>query len=290
MDWHRLFGLLLTDFFDGSPFGVDIEKDLSIQKQSIDIIIVRKRPGRFAGQFPDGLDDLVTYNLLTFKSHQEPLDDWAIKELIGHYVSYRKQVSPSTDTLLPETDFRLYAVCARYPQNLASRVPWEEVRQGVYHCRWGTDWIRVVVLRQLPQASHNAALHLFSAVPELVRFGQKNYRRRSADLSTLLLELFRKYQGEGVAMTYTMEQFRRDFAREHLKDLTPEERLKDLTPEERLKDLSVEEIIKGLPVEEVLRSLPPEKIAEFMRQHQSDPQSTPKKSPTGPKNRRKPKR
>jgi hypothetical protein len=29
-DWHRLFGLLLTDFFSGSPFVVDVERDLSV--------------------------------------------------------------------------------------------------------------------------------------------------------------------------------------------------------------------------------------------------------------------
>ena len=28
-DWHRLFGLLLTDFFTSSPFRVDVERDLS---------------------------------------------------------------------------------------------------------------------------------------------------------------------------------------------------------------------------------------------------------------------
>ena len=26
-DWHRLFGLLLTDFFTGSPFIVEVERD-----------------------------------------------------------------------------------------------------------------------------------------------------------------------------------------------------------------------------------------------------------------------
>ena len=30
MDWHRLFGLLLTDFFTGSPFTVEVESDLSV--------------------------------------------------------------------------------------------------------------------------------------------------------------------------------------------------------------------------------------------------------------------
>jgi hypothetical protein len=27
MNWHRLFGQLLTDFFAGSPFDVELEKD-----------------------------------------------------------------------------------------------------------------------------------------------------------------------------------------------------------------------------------------------------------------------
>ena len=30
-DWHRLFGLLLTDFFSGSPFVVEVERDLSVR-------------------------------------------------------------------------------------------------------------------------------------------------------------------------------------------------------------------------------------------------------------------
>ena len=32
-DWHRLFGLLLIDFFTGSPFVVEVERDLSQQQQ-----------------------------------------------------------------------------------------------------------------------------------------------------------------------------------------------------------------------------------------------------------------
>ena len=44
-------------------------------------------------------------------SHQEALDDWALKELTGPYVNDRKQVSPSLQELLPKEEFRLYAVC-----------------------------------------------------------------------------------------------------------------------------------------------------------------------------------
>src|SRR3954447_20411468 len=144
-DWHRLFGLLLTDFFTGSPFAVEVERDLSVQQQLLDVVIVRRGRGRFAGRLPDGLDGLRAHNLITFKSHREALDDWAMKELVGHYVAYRKLVSRSPSDLLPENRFKLYAVTARFPQNLAGRVPWRPVRAGVYDCEWGTDTVRVVV-------------------------------------------------------------------------------------------------------------------------------------------------
>src|SRR5579859_1720042 len=155
MNWHRLFGLLLTDFFAGSPFVVELEKDLSQKKQLRDVVIVRKGPGRFVGRLPDGLDDLAAHNLITFKSHQEALDDWALKELTGHYVNYRKQVSPSMDSLLPETAVRLYAVSSRFPHNLANAVPWRKMQDGVYECRRGTDIFHVVVAAELPETENN---------------------------------------------------------------------------------------------------------------------------------------
>jgi hypothetical protein len=74
-DWHRLFGLILTDFFTDSPFHVEMEKDLSLKKQLLDVVILRKSEGRFSLRLPDGLDNLVLYNLITFKSYQEALDD-----------------------------------------------------------------------------------------------------------------------------------------------------------------------------------------------------------------------
>ena len=55
-DWHRLFGLLLTDLFSGSPFVVEVERDSSAQQQLLDVMIVRRGRGRFAGRLPDGLE------------------------------------------------------------------------------------------------------------------------------------------------------------------------------------------------------------------------------------------
>jgi hypothetical protein len=245
MNWHRLFGLLLTDFFTGSPFVVELETDLSRQQQRLDLVVLRKRKGRFAGRLPDGLDDLAAHNLITFKSHREALDDWALKELTGHYVNYRKQLNPPDQPLLPEAEFRLYAVCARFPHNLAQEVPWEPLQEGVYRCRRGTDVIRVVVAGQLPRAEHNAPLHLFSASAEQVGYGAGHYRQRSQNTSTLLYQLFAEYQEEGITMPYTMEDFRRDFIKEHY---TPEERMEGLSPEE------IERYLKKLKAEQKLKA------------------------------------
>ncbi len=273
MDWHRLFGLILTDFFTDSPFVVELEKDLSLKKQFLDVVILRKHPGDFLGPLPDGLEDLAAHNLISFKSHQEALDDWALKELTGHYVNYRKQIiSPSLTQLRPEEDFRLYAVCARYPHNLAGQVPWEELQPGVYQCRRGTDVIRVLVLRQLPQVGHNALWHLFSAVPAQVGFGAQHYRQRSAETSTLLGQLWKGYQGEGVAMPYTMDDFRRDYVKEHLSQLTLDERLEGLSVEEIIKKLPAEEWLKRLSPEERLKGLSAEEIeAVLLRLKNSSP-------------------
>src|SRR5262249_10246970 len=154
------------------------------------------------------------HNLLTFKSHREPLDAWAMKELVHHYVTYRKLVSRSPSDLLAEEQFGLYAVCARFPHNLSGQVPWQEQQTGGDHSQWGTDTIRVIVAGELPREAHNAPLHLFSASPALVGFARGAYQRRSERTSRLLGQLFERFQGEGLAMSYTMEDFTRDYFRE----------------------------------------------------------------------------
>src|SRR4029077_1353506 len=118
-----------------------------------------------------------------------------------------------------------YAVCSRYPHNLAGAVELSSVQAGVYDCRRGTHVIRIIVAHELPQTANNALLHLLSASSDQVRYGVEHYQQRSADTSTLLGQLFEGYEREGLAMPYTMEDFRRDYVKEHLKDLTLQERL-----------------------------------------------------------------
>ena len=52
MNWHRHFGLLLTDFFTGSPFVVELEKDLSLKKQLLNVVILRKGQGNSRNRCP----------------------------------------------------------------------------------------------------------------------------------------------------------------------------------------------------------------------------------------------
>lgn len=265
-DWHRLFGLLLADFFTGTPFTVEIERDLSEQQQFLDVLIVRKESGRLAIRLPDGLDDLTAHNLITFKSHHEALDAWAMKELIGHYVAYRKLASPTPSNLLAEDQFQLYAVCARFPQGLSTQIAWQERQAGVYDCRWGTDNVRVVVVGELPREAHNAPLHLFSASPELVGFASGIYRRGSETSSRILGQLFNRFQEEGFSMSFTLRDYEVEMLRRRFPKMTPEER---------------KEFIESFPPEELLAQLPEDVIRNYLEKQ------TAKRSPTARKRKKK---
>jgi hypothetical protein len=151
--------------------------------------------GRFVGRLPDGVEDLRPHNLVTFGSDHEALDAWALNELSGLDVAYRKLISPSPSDLLPADQFGLYAVAARFPHKLAGQIPWQQRQPGVYDCREGTDTVRVIVAGELPGEPHNAPLHLFSASPELVAFGGGAYRRCSEQTSRLLGQPFGAHRG-----------------------------------------------------------------------------------------------
>ena len=84
---------------------------------------------------------------------------------------------------------------------------------------------------------------------ELIGFGQAAYRRRSAETSLLLGQLFERFRQEGLAMAYTMEDFKRDYMKEHLAKLTPEEQ---------------EEVLQALPPERRLAGLTEKQIREYL--------------------------
>jgi hypothetical protein len=195
-----MFALTWMDFFTGQPVTVEMEKDLSVKKQLLDVLLIRKVVEVLNCRLPDGFEDLAHFNLVTFKSHREKLSLFNLQELCGHYVNLRKQVSPSMDEddLLPLDQFRLYGVSARYPQQLAGELgaDWRPVREGVYVAVGLGLSIRIVVPNQLPMEEHNALLHLFSTKGELLVYGGRHYQIHSADTSTLLQQLFKRVQEE----------------------------------------------------------------------------------------------
>jgi hypothetical protein len=234
--WHRLFGLLLSDYLEGTPFTVELEMDLSHHKQLLDVIVVRKRPGELLIPMPDGLTDLVDHNLISFKSFREPLDDWALKELTGHYVNYRKQTSLKGE-LRPETDYHLYAVCARSPRELLKVVQHQKIQEGVYDCYRGTDRIRVVVAGELALQEKNALIHLFSAVEQRIQYGREHYHLQSSEMSSLVDVLLEGYLQGSTEVPYTIKDLERDLVQQ-LSQPTKLELISQFSPEQVLSTMS----------------------------------------------------
>ena len=264
INWHRLFGLFLMDFFTGSPYSVELEKDLSLKQQFLDVVILRKEHNGTLDELPDGFDNLNEHNLLSYKSLHESFDDWALKELIGHYVNYRKQVSPSMDKLLPETQFQLYGVSTRYPQKLNQQIPLQRLSLGVYELDWGTDNVRLIVLSEIPEGTQNAVLRLFSAQRDAVLQAQSQYRMRQPDMSTAIQQLYKNYQLEHIDMPYTLQDFNKEYVLEHLNLLSTEEVLKRYSPDEVLKRYSPDDRLKDLSLDDRLKDLSPVELKKLL--------------------------
>jgi len=116
--WHDLIGLGLTDLFKDSNYEVKTEQNMSVKPQYVDILLISKSRGKPLDKLPDGFEFLKEHNILTYKSLNESLNQWAIVEVLGHYTSYRKIISPKPDNLLPQSKFQVFAICTHYPQKL----------------------------------------------------------------------------------------------------------------------------------------------------------------------------
>ena len=263
IDWHRLFGMGLTDLFAYTNYKVELEKDLSIKQQFLDVVIIEQvQASELPENLPDGLDNLAQHNLLTYKSFRESLGSWALDELVGHYVNYRKQISG--DTLLPVDQFSLYAVSTRFPQDLAKETTLTEVKAGVYETQWGSQIIRVFVLNRFPETPNNTFWQLFSANTSKIQKAGVSYRHKLAELSSIINELFFFYEMEGIVMPYTVQDYVKDYVESHLDVLSPEEILKKFSAQERLTGLSAEERLMGLSHEEFLKRIPPEELEKYL--------------------------
>lgn len=147
--------------------------------------------------------------------------------------------------MLGEDDFQLFGVATRFPRNLAGQVEMKPLKQGVYEVLRGTDRIRIIVLSEVPRENRNVIWHLFSGLPEMVRYGASQYKKRAEDMSTIINKLFEKYNLEGLKMPYTMEDFRKEIAIEHLNTLTIDEILQHKSADEILQHMSTDDLLRG---------------------------------------------
>jgi hypothetical protein len=258
INWHHLFGVGLIDLFKNSDFKVELEKELSIKKQLLDIVIIQQQGDKKPEPLPDGLEELNHYNLITYKSLRESLNAWTIEELIGYYSNYRKVISPK-HKLLPVDQFQLYAISTRYPSKLLQKpLHFIQKQAGVFDLQWGHRTIKLIVLSRLAHSPQNGFWHLFGGSTESFSYGDQVYRWQEPIQRSVLNRLNQLYRKEGYDMPYTMEDFLRESTLEGLHLLSAEERVKGLPPEERVKGLLPEERVKGLPPEERVKGLPPE--------------------------------
>jgi hypothetical protein len=261
MQWHELLGAVLIDYFEGSPYSVQTEVDLSLKKQLLDILVIRKGKGELHRPLPDGMAPLANHNLISFKSYRDTFDNWSLLELIAYYVNYRKQASADRD-LLPEAHFRLFGIAARFPHKLAKQFTLEETQAGVYDINIGSTCIRLLVIRDLADKLPNAMLKLFSAVPKQIEFACEHYHPIHENLTGIVEGMISLYLKEDKQMAITL----RELTRKALEEMPLSERLRGLTPEQRMADLPAEERLKGLPAEERLKGLPAEEIEKYLRQ------------------------
>jgi hypothetical protein len=290
IEWHKILGMALVDFFSNTNYLVEIEKELKIP-QFLDYLVVNKVRDTDENDsliLPDGMESLSQYNLLTFKSSKQPLDRWAIDELICYYVLFRKIISPSGQKLIPENEFKLFAIATRFPNKLSSELNLIQLKEGVYRLKHGVQPVNIIVISRLPKDQKNAIFHLLSTNSDKIEFGLTTYIWNHEDLKYFVLnEMFQRFEKEGIQMSYTVEDFKREVLKKSLPSLSVQERLEGLRaedvlnvfrpeklvkkmrpedvlnvfrPEERLKGLRPEERLKGLRPEERLKGLRPEDI------------------------------
>jgi len=103
----------------------------------------------------------------------------------------------------------------------------------------------------MPETPQNAVWELFSGKKEKVRFGLQAYQPRTPDIQGVMATLFKHHKVGGRDMAYTWEDFRRDYTKENLHELSVEERLEGLSPDEVLRRFSPDKRLEGLSLEDI---------------------------------------
>ncbi|MCP4697143.1 MAG: hypothetical protein GY862_09880 [Gammaproteobacteria bacterium] len=262
INWHHLFGWTLTDYFFGTSYSVDLEKELSVKPQLLDVIIIENSSGLPLTEPPDGLEHLSRHNLLTYKSLRETLDTLVIMELLGHYVNYRKLLDPNNWNKLPLSEFQLYAVTTRYPHKLKREFKsrFQDIKAGVCDLAIGSCTIRIIALNRIPETEKNAVWQLFSSDTSNFEFGSEHYHWHYPPAATLLRPLFTLHNKEKINMPLTLEEAAVECARYTMNLLPPAERLKGMSLPEIIKQFPPAKVVKQFSPAEVIKQFSPAEV------------------------------
>ncbi len=119
----------------------------------------------------------------------------------------------------------------------------------------------------------NALWQLFSGKADGFKYGDAHYEWQAPEDKSLIYQLYQKYLNEGIKMSYTYEDFHRDYTMPFIESLPTELKLKGISPEERLKGLPHSERLKGLPPSEVFKQFSPSEIEAYLLKLKKENQS-----------------
>jgi hypothetical protein len=90
-------------------------------------------------------------------------------------------------------------------------------------------------------------------------------------LYNILHELKRNYLLEGVEMPYTIEDYKREVARDLLAEMSAEEVLEYVNHRKLLEGMPARERLEGMPARERLEGLSRAEIEEYLKHLRSEP-------------------
>jgi len=139
-----------------------------------------------------------------------------------------------------------------------------KIPEGVYEILLDINTIRLIVLSRIPESPENALWQLFSGKAEKFVYGDKHYNWHYDKQQSVLNSLYELYKIEEISMSYTWNDFERDYTRKHLHLLSSEERLRDMPTAERLRDIPTAERLRDIPIAERLRDIPTEELLKVI--------------------------
>jgi len=235
VNWHRLWGLMMSPLFERLGCETIVELDLSIKIQRLDMVVVIKQEpfdyNLLKHEYYEGFENLNKHNLLSFKSFREVFNTFALEEFYGHFINYKKEKNISDDNIV-----NLYAITHHLPKELFERYQntnfLECIKENeIYDLKILTP-VRFIITKN----SKHPVLGLFSDSVNQIKLSRERLEEDGwliEQVSSYLGKLYNYYNLEGVNMPYTKEMF--------LKDNYPKIYRQVLRAEERGKFIGLQE-------------------------------------------------